>query len=293
MGSAVSVVGPPSSFAPTGPLRSPFSSPAPPQDESSRSDSPITKNRPGGELDPDVAMFPRRIPPRIQPGPPANMPNWDHYPLPNSQAPPNIDLQNFQPVPNSEGKMAVSHHRLPPYPGAAPPFSSLPGHQLPPLDPFGGGPQYGPGGPGGPGGGKCQPRLPGMRMMYPSNGMSKTEADSTQEHGHLGNNGLPTENSFQVPSISSTTPPQRQMKPLLEPVVPVVKKCYKKKKEDGNGEIKIKKRKRCGECAGCQLKENCGECGPCKSVRSHQICKLRKCDHLKNKKVSPTLSTFS
>lgn len=45
-----------------------------------------------------------------------------------------------------------------------------------------------------------------------------------------------------------------------------------------------KKRKRCGECPGCLKKDNCGECGPCKSVRSHQICKMRKCDQLKTKK---------
>ncbi|XP_064458081.1 methylcytosine dioxygenase TET-like isoform X2 [Ornithodoros turicata] len=45
-----------------------------------------------------------------------------------------------------------------------------------------------------------------------------------------------------------------------------------------------KKRKRCGECPGCLKKDNCGECGPCRSVRSHQICKMRKCDQLKTKK---------
>jgi len=45
-----------------------------------------------------------------------------------------------------------------------------------------------------------------------------------------------------------------------------------------------KKRKRCGDCPGCLKKENCGNCGPCRSVRSHQICKLRKCDSLKTKK---------
>jgi len=45
-----------------------------------------------------------------------------------------------------------------------------------------------------------------------------------------------------------------------------------------------KKRKRCGNCPGCLRKDNCGDCGPCKSVRSHQICKMRKCDQLKTKK---------
>lgn len=52
-----------------------------------------------------------------------------------------------------------------------------------------------------------------------------------------------------------------------------------------NGEkVTKKKRKRCGECQGCLKKDNCNECGPCKSVRSHQICKMRKCDQLKTKK---------
>lgn len=45
-----------------------------------------------------------------------------------------------------------------------------------------------------------------------------------------------------------------------------------------------KKRKRCGECPGCFKKDNCQECGPCRSTRSHQICKLRKCEQLKTKK---------
>lgn len=53
---------------------------------------------------------------------------------------------------------------------------------------------------------------------------------------------------------------------------------------NGNEKSGKKKRKRCGECPGCLKKDNCGLCGPCKSVRSHQICKMRKCDQLKTKK---------
>lgn len=45
-----------------------------------------------------------------------------------------------------------------------------------------------------------------------------------------------------------------------------------------------KKRKRCGECPGCYRKDNCQQCGPCRSTRSHQICKMRKCEQLKTKK---------
>ena len=46
-----------------------------------------------------------------------------------------------------------------------------------------------------------------------------------------------------------------------------------------------KKRKRCGECGGCQKKDNCGECAPCRNEKSHQICKVRRCDRLTEKKV--------
>lgn len=46
-----------------------------------------------------------------------------------------------------------------------------------------------------------------------------------------------------------------------------------------------KKRKRCGECVGCQRKDNCGECAPCRNEKSHQICKMRRCEKLTEKKV--------
>jgi len=52
-----------------------------------------------------------------------------------------------------------------------------------------------------------------------------------------------------------------------------------------------KKRKRCGECVGCQKKDNCGQCAPCRNDKSHQICKVRRCERLtekKPRKVSPT-----
>lgn len=47
-----------------------------------------------------------------------------------------------------------------------------------------------------------------------------------------------------------------------------------------------KKRKRCGECIGCQKKDNCGDCAPCRNDKSHQICKQRRCEKLTDKKVS-------
>ena len=45
-----------------------------------------------------------------------------------------------------------------------------------------------------------------------------------------------------------------------------------------------KKRKRCGECIGCQRKDNCGQCAPCRNDKSHQICKVRRCERLTEKK---------
>ncbi|XP_022702729.1 DNA N6-methyl adenine demethylase-like isoform X2 [Varroa jacobsoni] len=58
--------------------------------------------------------------------------------------------------------------------------------------------------------------------------------------------------------------------------------------EQQRGGHQKKKRKRCGECPGCLKKDNCGECGPCRSVRSHQICKMRRCDTLVKTKKDKT-----
>lgn len=49
---------------------------------------------------------------------------------------------------------------------------------------------------------------------------------------------------------------------------------------------KKQKRKRCGECYGCQRKDNCGDCAPCRNEKSHQICKMRRCEKLIDKKAS-------
>lgn len=49
---------------------------------------------------------------------------------------------------------------------------------------------------------------------------------------------------------------------------------------------KKKKRKRCGECYGCQRKDNCGECAPCRNEKSHQICKMRRCEKLIERKAN-------
>ena len=138
--------------------------------------------------------------------------------------------------------------------------------------------------------------------------MGITEPDSSTPDVRMG--GI--ENSFQVPSVSSTTPrpviggipqpsptpphPQtaQQVVSIHPPPqtvgeqweanqVPVPQNISQQTPNDGE-KVTKKKRKRCGECPGCLKKDNCGECGPCKSVRSHQICKMRKCDQLKTKK---------
>lgn len=62
----------------------------------------------------------------------------------------------------------------------------------------------------------------------------------------------------------------------------------------GNVDKQVKKkRKRCGECIGCQRKDNCGDCAPCRNDKSHQICKQRRCEKLTEKKVSKAFSYYS
>ncbi|XP_045493145.1 DNA N6-methyl adenine demethylase isoform X1 [Colias croceus] len=53
-----------------------------------------------------------------------------------------------------------------------------------------------------------------------------------------------------------------------------------------------KKRKRCGECIGCQRKDNCGDCAPCRNDKSHQICKQRRCEKLTEKKVLQDIKSY-
>lgn len=131
------------------------------------------------------------------------------------------------------------------------------------------------------------PYLSGSQVMmgYPEAKRMKIDPE-TPELDIRGN----TENTFQVPSVSSTTPRQslphlqthqtqiEQWDRMNQPTVPTMPPAPETEK------VTRKKRKRCGECPGCQTKANCGQCGPCKSVRSHQICKMRKCEQLKTKK---------
>lgn len=134
---------------------------------------------------------------------------------------------------------------------------------------------------------QISPYLPGSQVMMGYSDAKRLKLDSDISDMDLRGN---TENTFQVPSVSSTTPRQsmsqilpqqtqvEQWDRINQPSIPNIPPPVDSEK------VTRKKRKRCGECPGCQTKANCGMCGPCKSVRSHQICKMRKCEQLKTKK---------
>lgn len=51
------------------------------------------------------------------------------------------------------------------------------------------------------------------------------------------------------------------------------------------------RRKRCGQCEGCQRKENCGSCSVCTNPSStNSICKYRRCEVLTRRRPSGTVS---
>lgn len=103
--------------------------------------------------------------------------------------------------------------------------------------------------------------------------------ESSNESDGVGSSSV--ESSGQVAAISSTagfkSPLACHQNPNMHP-------------EDDLHELSDKpakkKRKRCGECIGCQRKDNCGDCAPCRNDKSHQICKMRRCEKLTEKKVS-------
>jgi len=118
---------------------------------------------------------------------------------------------------------------------------------------------------------------------HPRNALNDMDKLADMEYAEKSNT---SENVFQVPSISSTTPPKIfppvPPSPISEPWEET--KYYTPQEDMDSEKVPRKKRKRCGECPGCLQKQNCGRCGPCRSVRSHQICKMRKCESLKTKK---------
>lgn len=107
---------------------------------------------------------------------------------------------------------------------------------------------------------------------------------SAESDGASSNMDLGSESSGQVAAVSSTDGFKNQAGLAVG------------MEHDINGggmdkQVK-KKRKRCGECIGCQRKDNCGDCAPCRNDKSHQICKQRRCEKLTEKKVSAFFTIF-
>lgn len=117
---------------------------------------------------------------------------------------------------------------------------------------------------------------------------SSLESSATESDGASSNMEISSENSGQVAAVSSTAgfkSPHQTM--------PTNGGMELDEISGGNGDKQVKKkRKRCGECIGCQRKDNCGDCAPCRNDKSHQICKQRRCEKLTEKKVRTTVSFF-
>ncbi|XP_063220011.1 uncharacterized protein LOC134529637 [Bacillus rossius redtenbacheri] len=118
------------------------------------------------------------------------------------------------------------------------------------------------------------PPLRGMDSRKKERRKVRTSSlESSTESDGAGSSSV--ESSGQVAAISSTAGFKSPMQPSSTPSI-----------SDSEGEKPIKKkRKRCGECTGCQRKDNCGDCAPCRNDKSHQICKMRRCEKLTEKKV--------
>lgn len=120
------------------------------------------------------------------------------------------------------------------------------------------------------------------------------KAEGKAERGHRGVGGV-ADSLGQVPSVSSSMQPQaadskNQIMGHDDYGPPPAKQAAVASTADDQGQPtekpKKKKRKRCGECYGCQRKDNCGECAPCRNEKSHQICKMRRCEKLIERKVN-------
>ncbi|CAG4976698.1 unnamed protein product [Colias eurytheme] len=105
----------------------------------------------------------------------------------------------------------------------------------------------------------------------------KMRANSSESDGS--NMEVGSESSGQVAAVSSTAgfkSPMHGAPPMATGPMDL---------DDISSEKQTKKkRKRCGECIGCQRKDNCGDCAPCRNDKSHQICKQRRCEKLTEKK---------
>lgn len=114
------------------------------------------------------------------------------------------------------------------------------------------------------------------RKMRTSSLESSAESDGASSNMEIG-----SENSGQVAAVSSTASfkPHHALQANSSVDMDDI--------SGGNVDKQVKKkRKRCGECIGCQRKDNCGDCAPCRNDKSHQICKQRRCEKLTEKKVS-------
>ncbi|XP_064093704.1 methylcytosine dioxygenase TET-like isoform X2 [Macrobrachium nipponense] len=103
----------------------------------------------------------------------------------------------------------------------------------------------------------------GQVSSISSSAVNNNENNGGSQNNMNSSNSVPcSEGGFRPP------PPQQPPPPQDDPPEKPVKK----------------KRKRCGDCVGCQRKDNCGDCAPCRNDKSHQICKMRRCDKLTEKR---------
>ncbi|KAJ8921001.1 hypothetical protein NQ315_015797 [Exocentrus adspersus] len=114
------------------------------------------------------------------------------------------------------------------------------------------------------------------RKMRASSLESSVDSDGASSNMEMGG----SENSGQVAAISSTAgfkAHQMHVNSSVDMDTDI---------SGGSVDKQVKKkRKRCGECIGCQRKDNCGDCAPCRNDKSHQICKQRRCEKLTEKKL--------
>ncbi|XP_015835502.1 methylcytosine dioxygenase TET isoform X2 [Tribolium castaneum] len=109
--------------------------------------------------------------------------------------------------------------------------------------------------------------------------MRASSLESSAESDGASSNLEMAENSGQVAAVSSTAGFKTHHSLAGNNAVDI------DEISGGNVDKQVKKkRKRCGECIGCQRKDNCGDCAPCRNDKSHQICKQRRCEKLTEKK---------
>lgn len=127
----------------------------------------------------------------------------------------------------------------------------------------------------------------GSPVAKKSQKRKRNSVETSLDSYHFNNNNSHDLNDPQVSSVSSTDsdfkrPPSMGLNGGMDHAT-----LHNASLDPGGLEKPVKKkRKRCGECTGCQRKDNCGDCAPCRNEKSHQICKVRRCEKLTEKKVS-------